>query len=139
MLAIGHFHTAVVQHSGTPEFMVRGAKAQRLLRALRDFFEGPGKVHKVPAPCAGAESVNARLITVLNAAREIRQIRIRASLTQAEFAQRLGMSAAQLVQVEIGEAGCLHTLQVCRQARLALAQADTPPGARTTTVRELAP
>ncbi len=53
-----------------------------------------------------------RLNTKFGAARLIRQLRIRAGLSQKELAARLHMSVPEIMAIEIGDRDCLQTLQV---------------------------
>lgn len=61
-----------------------------------------------------------RLNTTFDAARALRQLRVRARITQTEFANLLGVSESRLLSIEIGEVGCLEALQTCKRARAIL-------------------
>jgi len=64
-----------------------------------------------------APSSDERLQTKFGAARLIRQLRIRAGLSQEELAAHLSMSVPEIVAIEIGDADCLKTLQVSESVR----------------------
>ena len=60
---------------------------------------------------------NSRLAVRFNAAREIRQRRIRMGLSQEALATHLGISVAELIAIEIGDTDILLTLDACERLR----------------------
>jgi len=62
---------------------------------------------------AGSERLQAKF----GAARQIRQLRIRAGLSQQALAERMNLTVAEMIGVEIGEADCLRTLQLSEHVR----------------------
>jgi DNA-binding transcriptional regulator YiaG len=61
-----------------------------------------------------------RLHTILSAARAIRRMRVEAHLSQQQFALLLGVSVPEITAIEVGDADCLSTLQMCDQVRAVL-------------------
>jgi len=72
--------------------------------------------HADAAPALESHSPE-RLISKLTAARELRQLRAKAGLSQQQLAQRLELSLPDVIAIEIGESDCLRTLQVAERAR----------------------
>lgn len=97
------------------------AAARRIFDRVLDFVDRT--VPRVSSPGHGLPANAVRLNTTFNAARELRQLRVRAELTQREFANLLGVTESRLVLIEIGEAGCLEVLQMCTRARAILDRA----------------
>ena len=68
---------------------------------------------------AAADQVleSTRLAVRFNAAREIRQRRIRLAMSQEALAARLGIRLSELIAIEVGEADVLLTLDACERLR----------------------
>jgi DNA-binding XRE family transcriptional regulator len=105
-------------------FFVEGRHPDLATTARRIFDVVLAFVDRAVPPTPASErrlpANDARLSTTFNAARALRQLRVHARLTQKEFAGLLGVAESRLVLIEIGEAGCLETLQTCKRARAIL-------------------
>ena len=83
----------------------------------------PARMERVPTAQLAAQVEEdrmrdgARLAVRFNAAREIRQKRLRAGLTQEALAERLDMTVPDLIALEIGDGDIVQTLQVCELMR----------------------
>ena len=76
-----------------------------------------GAATSPPGPAGDTAPNSERLQTKYGAARVIRQLRVRAGLSQQELAARLQLSVPEIVAIEVGEADCLRTLQVSEAVR----------------------
>jgi DNA-binding transcriptional regulator YiaG len=85
--------------------------------------QGHGRQHSVAVDSSHDRTT--RLHTILSAARAIRRMRMEARLSQQEFASLLGVSVAAITTIEVGEADCLSTLQMCDQASAMLGRRVT--------------
>ena len=87
---------------------------ERLARWTSQHLDSHGPV---PAALAPRPVDSERLHTLFGTARLIRQMRIRAGLSQQELAARLQLSVPEMVAIEIGRADCLTTLRVSENVR----------------------